>query len=80
MDAVREGGIWLAGGKGQVERAIADQKVLERSELGSTVKVMIDAPFSRRWKELAQEEGLSIEKARTQDYLLSITRDEELRV
>lgn len=41
------------------------------------VKAMIDAPFSKNWKEVAYDHGLSIEKA---DYLLNIIDDEEVIV
>jgi ABC-2 type transport system ATP-binding protein len=80
IDTIREGGVWLAGGKNKVEEAITGRKVLERSEVGSMVKVMIDAPFSSEWKELAQKQGLSIEKAKMQDYLLNITCGEEVTI
>lgn len=78
MDQIREEGVWLSGGKNKVEEIIPGQKLLERSEVGSIIKVMIDAPFSGEWKNLAQRQGLSIEKAKVQDYLLNITCDEEV--
>lgn len=77
MDAIRERGVWLGGGKSQVEEAVAGLKVLQRNEAGSMVKVMIDAPFSMEWRALAQEKELSIQRAKMQDYLLNITCDEE---
>jgi len=80
MDRIRKRGIWLAGEKNRVEDTAAGRKVLERSEAGSMVKVMIDAPFSSEWKALAQKQGLSIEKAKMQDYLLNITGDQEVPV
>lgn len=80
MDQIRERGLWLMGSKSKVDEAIAGQTVFEQSTIGSMVKVMIDAPFTSQWKELAQKHGLSIEKAKTQDYLLNITCDEEVAV
>lgn len=46
MDEIREKGVWLAGGKNNVEQVTTGQKMLEQSESGPLVKVMIDAPFS----------------------------------
>lgn len=80
MEEIRERGIWLTGGVKQVEEVITNQKILERSQIGLIVKVMIDAPYSSEWNKLAQEQGLSIEKAKMQDYLLNITCDEEVTV
>jgi len=80
MDKIRERGIWLAGEKNKVGEIVTGQKVLEQSEVSSTVKVMIDVPYSNEWKALAQKQGLSIEKARMQDYLLDITSDQEVPV
>jgi ABC-2 type transport system ATP-binding protein len=80
MDTIRERGVWLAGAKNKVEETAAGGKVLERSEVGSMVKVMVDAPFSNEWKALAQKQGLSVEKAIMQDYLLNITGDQEVPV
>lgn len=80
MEEIRERGIWLTGGVKQVEEVITNQKILERSQIGLIVKVMIDAPYSSEWSKLAQEQGLSIEKAKMQDYLLNITCDEEVTV
>lgn len=37
------------------------------------VKVMIDVPYNDEWKEIASSHGLSIEKAKLQDYLLNKT-------
>lgn len=79
-EEIRERGIWLAGNRNKVEKVIAGQRVLEQSEAASMVKVMIDAPFSAEWKASAQRHGLSIEKARMQDYLLNITGDQEVQV
>lgn len=76
MDTVRMRGIWLAGDKEKVENLIKSQQVLEQVIMGSKIKVMIDLPYSREWKQKADENGISIEKAHMQDYLLNISEAE----
>lgn len=78
MDKVREKGVWIAGKKKNVEQVITGQRVLEKSKAGSLVKILIDAPFSSKWRALAHTHGLSVEKARMQDYLLNITSEGEV--
>lgn len=78
MDKIREGGIWLAGEKNKIEETITGQKVLEQNQVGSMMKVMMDVKFTNEWKERAQKQGLAIEKAKMQDYLLNITCHEEV--
>jgi ABC-2 type transport system ATP-binding protein len=80
MDEIRKRGIWLAGEKSKVEKVIKNEQILEQSEVGSMMKVMIDAPFSNKWKEHARAYGLSVENAKTQDYLLNMTDEEEVLV
>lgn len=80
MDKIRERGVWLAGDISKVEDLATGQRLLEQSEVGSMVKIMMDAPFSSKWKALAQKQGISIEKATMQDYLLNITSDQEVPV
>ncbi|MFS0674524.1 ATP-binding cassette domain-containing protein [Ornithinibacillus sp. 179-J 7C1 HS] len=75
MDEIRELGIWLSGEKSKVNDAIADQRILETSNLGSRLKVMVDAPYNEEWKEIAALHGLSIEKVKLQDYLLNKTEE-----
>ncbi|KQY79917.1 multidrug ABC transporter ATP-binding protein [Paenibacillus sp. Root52] len=77
MEEIREQGILLTGSIQDVNEVVQHAKVLESSELGSTLKVMIDAPYSAEWKELARDHRLSIEKATLQDYLINITRKSE---
>lgn len=76
MDDIREYGVWLAGEKEKIEKVVDQQKILEVSELGSMMKVMIDEPYNEEWKEMASLHGLSIEKAKLQDYLLNKTKEE----
>lgn len=77
MDEVREYGVWLVGEKNKLEKVVDEQKLLEVNELGSMMKVMIDVPYNEEWKEIASIHGLSIEKAKLQDYLLNKTEEEE---
>lgn len=60
-----------------IERVTADVEVIESSQMGSTMRVMIDEPYSKVWKDIAHEQGLSIEKATLQDYLINRTRNQE---
>ncbi len=80
IEGIRERGIWLTGEKNTLEKVVTSQKILEHIEAGNMVKAMIDAAYSKEWKETAQTYGLSIEKAKMQDYLLNITRDEVVSV
>ncbi|QJD82807.1 ABC transporter ATP-binding protein [Cohnella herbarum] len=80
IDEFREQGIWLAGERSAVTSVIDGHKVLEQSTMGSKIRVMLDAPYSKHWKEQAQVKGLSIEKADLQNYLLNITEDAEVNI
>ncbi|MBH5317534.1 ABC transporter ATP-binding protein [Paenibacillus sp. GSMTC-2017] len=73
MEEVREKGIWLTGESNQVNKLVANKKVLEESTMGSIKKVMIDDSLTDEWRELARISGLSLEKAQLQDYLLQLT-------
>ena len=75
IDDIREYGVWLAGEKTKIEKLLNGQKPLEIHKLGSSVKVMIDVPYNDEWKEFASTHGLSIEKAKLQDYLLNKTEE-----
>ncbi|KOS64398.1 ABC transporter ATP-binding protein [Lysinibacillus agricola] len=77
IDEIRECGIWLVGDKNTIEKVTDGQYVLEASELGSRLKVMVDVPFNEKWKEIASLHGLSIEKVKLQDYLLNKTEEAE---
>ncbi|GAA0382183.1 ABC transporter ATP-binding protein [Bacillus horti] len=80
LDELREKGIWLTGDKEKVDELSKGLNILEKKEVGSVKKVMIDAPFSKEWKERAHANGLSLEKADLQDYLLNITDEKEIRI
>ncbi|MDN4601439.1 ABC transporter ATP-binding protein [Paenibacillus sp. F6_3S_P_1C] len=77
MEEMREKGVLLTGRIEDVNRVTADVKVIESSQMGSTLKVMIDEPYSKTWKDIAHTQGLSIEKATLQDYLVNRTRNQE---
>lgn len=76
MEELRERGIWLAGDGKLVDKQTDGRKVLEQNVAGNFKKVLLDEPFSSKWKEQARIHGLSIEKAPLQDYLLSLTNKE----
>lgn len=80
IEEFREQGIWLVGERSAVANIIEGHKVLEQSAMGSKIRVMLDAPYSKQWKEQAQAYGLSIEKADLQNYLLNITEDAEVNI
>lgn len=77
MEEMREKGVLLTGGIDDIKRVTADVEVIESSQMGSTMRVMIDEPYSKVWKDIAHEQGLSIEKATLQDYLINRTRNQE---
>lgn len=80
MDDIRMKGVWLTGSREKLQEVMVGQTVLEKSEAGSLVKVLLDAPFSSEWKATAQGGNLAIEKAKMQDYLLSLTKNLEVPV
>lgn len=77
MEEMREKGVLLTGGIDDIKHVTADVEVIESSQMGSTMRVMIDEPYSKVWKDIAHEQGLSIEKATLQDYLINRTRNQE---
>ncbi|MHA7578911.1 ATP-binding cassette domain-containing protein [Paenibacillus vandeheii] len=77
MEEMREKGVLLTGVMDDIKRVTADVEVIESSQMGSTMRVMIDEPYSKVWKDIAHEQGLSIEKATLQDYLINRTRNQE---
>ncbi len=78
MDEIKENGIWLSGSKNRLEKVIFGEKIIEKSEMNSVMRVMLDAPYTKEWKEVAHSNGLSIGKAELQDYLLNMTEEEEM--
>ncbi|KOY14334.1 ATP-binding cassette domain-containing protein [Paenibacillus xylanivorans] len=77
MEEMREKGVLLTGGIDDINRVTADVEVIESSQMGSTMRVMIDEPYCKVWKDIAHAQGLSIEKATLQDYLINRTRNQE---
>lgn len=77
MEEVRERGVLLAGNRSRIEKIKLNRPVLGWISSGSLVKVMLDAVYSTELNEMFQEQGLTLEKAGIQDYLLSITAKEE---
>lgn len=78
IEDLREQGIWLAGDKDTIMSVVNDHRVLEQTALGSKIRIMLDVPYTKEWKEQAHRLGLSIEKVDLQDYLLNITEDKEV--
>jgi len=73
MDELRSRGIWLAGDSKQVDKLTNGKKIMDRHDMGTFKKVMLDELYSNEWRDLARVHGISIEKALVQDYLLSLT-------
>ena len=81
MEEMRERGVLLTGLIQDVEIASAGANIIDSARMGTTGKVMIDDVYSKEWVAKAQHQGLSIEKAMLQDYLVNVTRkQEEVRV
>jgi ABC-2 type transport system ATP-binding protein len=78
MEEMREKGILLTGLIRDIDQVTQGENIMESAQLGSTKKVMIDASYSKEWRDIAQAHGLSIEKATLQDYLVNLTRKQEV--
>lgn len=77
MEEMRERGILLTGNIRDVEEVSQRADVIDTARMGTTAKVMIDDVYSKDWIVKAQQQGLSIEKASLQDYLVHVTRKQE---
>lgn len=75
METMREKGIWLSGEKTSIVKLVDSYNVLEKAEMGTKMKVMLDESYTDKWKLYAQSNGLSIEPASLQDYLLNKTEE-----
>ncbi len=73
MEDLREKGVWITGEKSKVESFILGKKIMEQNMLGQYLRVMVDLPYTKKWKQSAHECGVSMEKADLQDYLLNLT-------
>lgn len=80
LEEVRERGVWLAGERTRIDNIKFNRPVLDRINSGSMVKVMLDALYSPELERKVQEQGLTLEKAGMQDYLLGLTAKEEVLV
>ena len=78
MEEMREKGVLLTGLIRDIDQVTQGESIMESVQLGSTKKVMIDASYSKAWRDKAQAHGLSIEKATLQDYLVNLTRKQEV--
>ena len=75
MEDLRGRGILLSGDKQRIAAVTSTKRIIEKSELGSITKVMIDDNYSKAWVDLARQNQLSIDKASLQDYLINIAND-----
>lgn len=77
LESIREQGLWLAGDKSVIDSIVKKEHILDQKEMGSRVKVMLDQPYNESWINKAQENGLSIESTKLQDFLTRKTTGEE---
>lgn len=75
-DALKNNGVHLSGTAEAVRSIIGSNRVLEERTLGKQLNVMIDTPLTADLKHRAEQIGVTIEKARFQDYLVNLTRME----
>lgn len=73
MECMREKGVWITGEKTKVESFVKDKRILEQNMLGQYLRVMVDLPYTTEWMQAASGQGVSMEKADLQDYLLNLT-------
>ncbi|MEH6940160.1 ABC transporter ATP-binding protein [Bacillus sp. JJ664] len=73
MEDMREKGVILSGNSEMIEKVTSNTRIIESSRISSTHKVMLDESFSNKWKSIASEHNLTIEKASLQDYLINVT-------
>lgn len=76
MEQMREKGVWITGEKSKVESFVIGKRVLEQNKLGQHLRVMVDLPYTTEWMQAARGQGVSMEKADLQDYLLNLTGGE----
>ncbi|WLR41821.1 multidrug ABC transporter ATP-binding protein [Bacillus carboniphilus] len=74
MEQMRQRGILLTGSTTDIQQATKLVPIIESSKLGSTSTVMIDALYSKEWKERAHSHHLDIEKTTVQKYLVNKTK------
>ncbi|PGL71179.1 ABC transporter ATP-binding protein [Bacillus sp. AFS055030] len=79
MEVMREKGFILSGNIDSIEQVTKNISILESSKISSTKKVMVDELFSNKWKKIAEEYQLRIEKATLQDYLINKTKNKEVK-
>ncbi|MFF2875838.1 ATP-binding cassette domain-containing protein [Gottfriedia sp. NPDC057991] len=79
MEVMREKGIILSGNIDSIEHVTKNIPILESSKISSTKKVMIDELFTNKWKKIAEDHHLTIEKATLQDYLINKTKNKEVK-
>jgi ABC-2 type transport system ATP-binding protein len=77
MDEMRGRGVILSGDEFEIKELTKNVNVLDTVKMRSTLRVMIDEPFSQEWKTKAAARNVSAEPATLQDYLIQITNDKK---
>ncbi|GAF15471.1 LOW QUALITY PROTEIN: ABC transporter ATP-binding protein [Bacillus sp. JCM 19046] len=72
-DQLKQQGILLSGEESLVRDFIKSSIIIEERRLGKQISVMIDQRYTEEWEQLANQKGVSIEKAPLQDYLVNVT-------
>jgi len=72
-------GVLLSGSAKSIESLIEGHIILEKRKLGKQINVMIDDIFTDEWKLRAKEAGVTVEKAKLQDYLVNYTTKKEVQ-
>lgn len=72
-------GVLLSGSAKSIESLIEGHTILEKRKLGKQINVMIDDIFTDEWKLRAKEAGVTVEKAKLQDYLVNYTTKKEVQ-
>lgn len=63
----------MSGEESLVRDFIKSSIIIEERRLGKQISVMIDQRYTEEWEQLANQKGVSIEKAPLQDYLVNVT-------
>jgi len=78
-EALKMHGVLLSGSVNAIEPLIEGHTILEKRKLGKQISVMIDDVFTEEWKSRANDAGVTVEKAKLQDYLVNYTTKKEVQ-
>ncbi|PAE11965.1 multidrug ABC transporter ATP-binding protein [Niallia circulans] len=76
-EELKSRGIHLSGLASAIEPLIEGYPILEKRKLGKQMTVMMDDVYSDNWISKAKDAGVTIEKAKLQDYLVNYTTRKE---